>query len=359
MVGESLDVDADRVIDAAGKYVFPGCVDPHAPRHAVRWDGHDRRRHIGPDGSGLQALQSARRFRDPASGSRRSRRRSTSGGPRPTASRSSTWATTWPSPTSARRHARGGSPGCRAGVTSCQLFMAYRARSWSTTRRSSGRWRSPPRQARSSWSAENSDAIDVLVKQALAAGNTAPHFHTFDASSGDRARQRTARSSSRGWPERRSTSSTSRARGRRSDRACARAGLGRVGRDLRVLLRRLHVPRAPRLRGAKYVYTPPPRSIENQEVLWHAVRSDILSVVSTDHCAFLWDGQKTMGRDDFSKIPNGGPGEQRPPAHDPRVRRRDRVGSPEPHGRAAVHEPGQALRPVPAEEDDRAGSDAT
>jgi dihydropyrimidinase len=38
------------------------------------------------------------------------------------------------------------------------------------------------------------------------------------------------------------------------------------------------------------------------------VRTDILSVVSTDHCAFLWDGQKTMGRDDFSKIPNGAPG---------------------------------------------------
>jgi dihydropyrimidinase len=31
-------------------------------------------------------------------------------------------------------------------------------------------------------------------------------------------------------------------------------------------------------------------------------------VISTDHCAFRWDGQKTLGRDDFSKIPNGGPG---------------------------------------------------
>ena len=38
------------------------------------------------------------------------------------------------------------------------------------------------------------------------------------------------------------------------------------------------------------------------------MRSDILSAVSTDHCAFLWDGQKSLGRDDFSKIPNGGPG---------------------------------------------------
>ena len=64
----------------------------------------------------------------------------------------------------------------------------------------------------------------------------------------------------------------------------------------------------PDFEGAKYVYTPPPRAQENQEVLWHAIRSDILSVVSTDHCAFLWDGQKSMGRDDFSKIPNGAPG---------------------------------------------------
>jgi dihydropyrimidinase len=43
-------------------------------------------------------------------------------------------------------------------------------------------------------------------------------------------------------------------------------------------------------------------------VLWNAVRTDVLSAISTDHCAFLWDGQKTMGKDDFSKIPNGGPG---------------------------------------------------
>ncbi len=43
-------------------------------------------------------------------------------------------------------------------------------------------------------------------------------------------------------------------------------------------------------------------------MLWGAVRNDILSVISTDHCAFTWQGQKTMGKDDFSKIPNGGPG---------------------------------------------------
>src|SRR5207302_678695 len=64
----------------------------------------------------------------------------------------------------------------------------------------------------------------------------------------------------------------------------------------------------PNFEGAKYVYTPPPRAKENQDILWNAVRTDTLSAISTDHCAFLWDGQKSMGRDDFSKIPNGGPG---------------------------------------------------
>jgi len=64
----------------------------------------------------------------------------------------------------------------------------------------------------------------------------------------------------------------------------------------------------PDFEGAKYVYSPPVRDKVNWDVLWNAVRGDALSVISTDHCAFLWDGQKTLGKDDFSKIPNGGPG---------------------------------------------------
>ena len=60
--------------------------------------------------------------------------------------------------------------------------------------------------------------------------------------------------------------------------------------------------------GAKYVFSPPVRDKSNQPVLWDAVRTDVLSAISTDHCAFLLDGQKTMGKDDFSKIPNGAPG---------------------------------------------------
>ena len=46
----------------------------------------------------------------------------------------------------------------------------------------------------------------------------------------------------------------------------------------------------PDFEGAKYVYTPPPRDKANQDVLWDAVRTDVLSAISTDHCAFRWDG---------------------------------------------------------------------
>jgi dihydropyrimidinase len=42
--------------------------------------------------------------------------------------------------------------------------------------------------------------------------------------------------------------------------------------------------------------------------LWHAVATDELSVVSTDHCPFRFADQKTLGKDDFTKIPNGMPG---------------------------------------------------
>jgi dihydropyrimidinase len=64
----------------------------------------------------------------------------------------------------------------------------------------------------------------------------------------------------------------------------------------------------PDFEGAKYVYTPPPRAKANQDILWNAVRTDILSVISTDHCAYLFKGQKDVGIDDFRQIPNGGPG---------------------------------------------------
>jgi dihydropyrimidinase len=158
--------------------------------------------------------------------------------------------------------------------------------------------------------AENGDAIDVLVKSAVAAGKKKPIWHArtrppvTEGEATNRAIQLAhvaeaplyvvhvsckeaigpiARARAEGW------------------QAWGETCTQYLFIDESYLKR-------PNFEGGKYIYTPPPRSKENQEHLWQALATDVLSAVSTDHCPFNWNGQKTLGKDDFSKIPNGGPG---------------------------------------------------
>jgi dihydropyrimidinase len=158
--------------------------------------------------------------------------------------------------------------------------------------------------------AENGDAIDVLVKKALAEGHTEPHWHALTRppeTEGEATNRAIQLARVAGAPLyvvhvscKESVEPIQLAREKGWDvwgETCTQYFFV----DYTFLER-------PNFEGAKYVYTPPPRAKENQDVLWNAVRTDTLSAISTDHCAFLWDGQKSMGKDDFSKIPNGGPG---------------------------------------------------
>ncbi len=63
----------------------------------------------------------------------------------------------------------------------------------------------------------------------------------------------------------------------------------------------------PNFEGAKYVMSPPLREKRHQDVLWHGLRSRAISTVGTDHAPFVFKGQKDMGVDAFTKIPNGIP----------------------------------------------------
>ena len=58
--------------------------------------------------------------------------------------------------------------------------------------------------------------------------------------------------------------------------------------------------------GAKWVMSPPLREKKDQATLWAGINQGLVNVVGTDHCPFMW-AQKLMGKDDFSKIPNGHP----------------------------------------------------
>jgi dihydropyrimidinase len=63
----------------------------------------------------------------------------------------------------------------------------------------------------------------------------------------------------------------------------------------------------PGFEGAKYVMSPPLRDVANQSVLWTGLRDGLIQTVATDHAPFDFATQKPMGRDDFTKIPNGIP----------------------------------------------------
>ncbi len=61
----------------------------------------------------------------------------------------------------------------------------------------------------------------------------------------------------------------------------------------------------PNFEGAKYVMSPPLREKRHQEQLWNALANGLISTVATDHAPFDFKGQKEMGKNDFTKIPNG------------------------------------------------------
>ena len=105
--------------------------------------------------------------------------------------------------------------------------------------------------------------------------------------------------------------------------------------------------------GAKYVLTPPLREKWNQEELWRGLRSRDLDVISTDHCPFCMREQKELGRENFGLIPNGGPGVESRMSlifHHGGQRRAVRC---QPLRGAHLHRPGPHLRDVPAQGHDR------
>jgi dihydropyrimidinase len=199
------------------------------------------------------------------------------------------------------------------GLTSFKLFMAYPGvfmvddatifRALLKTRENGGLI---------CMHAENGGVIDTLVKEALRKGQTAPKYHALTR--------------------------PTRAEGEATGRAIALAEMAGVpiyivhlscsdalekvkqARDMGLPAYAETCPQylflsyddyeRPGFEGAGYVMSPPLREKWNQEALWKGLAKNDLQVVSTDHCPFCMNEppQKQMGRDDFSKIPNGAPG---------------------------------------------------
>jgi dihydropyrimidinase len=313
LIGESIDVSADKVIDATGKLVFPGAIDPHTHIElpfggTVTCDDFTSGT-VSAAFGGTTALVDFC-FQMPGQ----------------------TFAEaleTWHEKVDRCKPVidvgfhmaitdlrEGGTLEDLAkvpdeGVTSYKLFMAYKGAVMVDDETLFQAMEvASDTGALIMVHAENGDAIDILVKRALAEGHTEPIWH---------ARTRP--------PE---------TEGEATNRAIqlarvAGAPLYVVHVSCKESIEPIEIAREkgwdvwgetctqylfvdesaldqPDFEGGKYVYTPPPRPKENQEHLWKALGNDVLSVLSTDHCPFNWPEQKGLGRDDFSKIPNGGPG---------------------------------------------------
>ena len=199
----------------------------------------------------------------------------------------------------------------KQGVTSFKLFMAYPGvfmlddasifRALLRTGKNGGTI---------CMHAENGGVIEVLVKRALAEGRTAPKYHALTR--------------------------PARAEAEATHRAIALAEIA----DVPIYIVHLSAAEAlemvaeardrglpayaetcpqylflsydnyeePGFDGAKYVMSPPLRPRETQDRLWRGLAFNDLQAISTDHCPFCMKEQKTLGANDFSKIPNGAPG---------------------------------------------------
>ncbi|WP_433707517.1 dihydropyrimidinase [Paenibacillus illinoisensis] len=157
--------------------------------------------------------------------------------------------------------------------------------------------------------AENGDVIDLLVRQALAEGRTEPIHHALTRPSilEGEATGRAARLAALADSQLYVVHVT-----------CAEAveQIARM-RDMgyriwgetcpQYLTLDQSIMDQPDFEGAKYVWSPPLREASHQEVLWNALKSGQLQTIGSDHCSFNFKGQKDLGKNDFSKIPNGGP----------------------------------------------------
>jgi dihydropyrimidinase len=313
MIGESLDVTADKIIDAAGKYVLPGAIDPHT--HIEMFFGGTTTCDDFTSGTVSAAFGGTTSLVDfcmQAPGT--------------------SFAQALENYHEKIERAKpvidvgfhigvtdlrgGGTLDDLAklpdeGITSYKLFMAYKG---AVMVDDETLFRTMEVAADTGAlvmvHAENGDAIDVIVKNAVAEGKTEPIWH---------ARTR---------PMETEAEATNRAIQLARVAGCALyvvhvscqpavepIALAREkGWDAwgETCTQYLFVDESaldqPGFEGGKYIYTPPPRPKEHQEHLWNAIRSDVLSVVSTDHCPFNWPEQKAINGKEFQKVPNGGPG---------------------------------------------------
>jgi dihydropyrimidinase len=311
LIGKNLEVEADETIDASGKYLFPGGLDPHTHLDmpfggTTSADDFETGTLAAAHGGTTTLIDFAIQTKGQS-----------------TLEALDTWHAKADGKTAIdygfhmiitdlednRVHEM--KMLADAGVTSYKLFMAYPGVLYVDD----GTIYRAMRQAGENGTvvcmhAENGIVIDEIVKQAVADGKTAPKYHAIT---------RPTRMEAEGV-----------------HRAISIAEVAQVPIYIvhlsssdaleQVMLARNRGVHAfaetcpqylflddsyydqEEFEGAKYVMTPALREKWNQDELWKGLKFGDLQSIATDHCPFCFKDQKILGIDDFSKIPNGAPG---------------------------------------------------
>lgn len=310
-IGISLNIQADKIIDAKGKYVIPGGIDVHT--HLDMPFGGTTSVDNFETGTRAAAFGGTTSIIDFAIQAKGTKMR--------------TALDTWWKKAEGKAtidyglhmivtdlpEADLGDMGdmVKEGVTSFKLFMAYPnvllvddATIFRAMKHTADTG------ALVCMHAENGGVIDLIVQKALAEGKTAPIYHALTrptTAEGEAVNRSIALSQMAGAPvyivhlsSNDALEKVAEARDR---------GLPAFAETCpQYLFLSLDDMNKPGFEDAKLVFTPPLREKWHQEKLWAGIKKNTLQIVSTDHCPFCFNEQKELGKGDFTKIPNGGPG---------------------------------------------------
>jgi dihydropyrimidinase len=310
-IGRNLPLKADRVVDAKGCYVFPGGIDAHTHMElpfmgTEASDDFETGTLAGLYGGTTTIIDFAMQTQGDSLNSALSK---------------------W------HEKARGKAVGDYAfhvavtdfnenskkeiedlifkqGVTSFKTFMAYKGALMIDDRQLVGLMREVKKHGGLvTTHAENGDLADMLISQHRAKGKLAPGYHALSRPPivEAEATGRVADIAFEGGHPLYIVHMTCEEALNRVRMATMRNQKIHVETCIQYLLLDDSVYWADDFSGAKYVMSPPLRKKKDQEALWAAMRQNLVEVVATDHCPFCMS-QKEMGKNDFSKIPNGAPG---------------------------------------------------
>ncbi|HEX3111121.1 MAG TPA: dihydropyrimidinase [Thermoanaerobaculia bacterium] len=311
MIGKSIDADADRVIDAKGRLVIPGGIDPHTHMElpfggTSASDTFETGTRAAAFGGTTTIIDFAVQYKGQTLQEAIDAWHAKADGKTSIDYGFHLICTDLPDERLGEMRRM-----IDQGVSSFKLFMAYPG----VFLVDDGTIYKAMRTAGENGGlicmhAENGVVIDVIVKQAIARGETAPKYHALT---------RPTKAEAEGVHRAIALAEIANTAVYIVHLSCDDA-LQEVtrARDMGVpafaetcpqyLFLDYSVYEQPGFEGAKYVMTPPIREKHNQEKLWRGLQFNDLQVVSTDHCPFCFKEQKELGINDFSKIPNGGPG---------------------------------------------------